>query len=79
MTTIELRSDIHQLVNTINDIDILRIVKEFLQKSNQTTESWDTLPNHLKKNLTAALEEAARGEFTPHEEVMQQMRTKYYK
>jgi len=81
MTAIELRTDVHQLIDTINDIDFLQTIKELIKKARQTgfADVYDTLPDYVKEDIEIALQEAERGEYVPHEEVMKQMRSKYYK
>jgi len=38
---------------------------------------WDELPPYLQQALDISIEQSIRGEVTPHEEVMAQIRKKY--
>lgn len=83
MNTLELKSDIIQLVEALEDEAVLHAIRILLLKQTQkTTETeepdfWDELPEHVKEGIEIGLAESDRGEGTPHEEVMKEMRERY--
>jgi hypothetical protein len=80
MSTIQLKSDILKLINLIEDESFLHAIRILLLKQIPNTETkdfWDDLPIQIRKDIETALVEADKGEFIPHEEVMQEMRVKY--
>ena len=78
MNTIEIQSDIEQLVKRVYDDDILAIVQKLLAKyADNEPIIWDELPAELQKKLEKAEEDSKAGRITPHEEVVKKFRQKY--
>ena len=79
MNVVELKSDLHKLIDKINDTNILNAIKVILSKQAKESESdwWDELSEEERKSIEIGLAEADRGEVRPHEEVMEEIREKY--
>ncbi len=70
MNTIELKSDLHSLIDKVNDTDILNAIKAILSKQVSEGDFWDELPLHVKESVKRGMEQAKRGEIKTHAEVM---------
>ncbi|MDD2564581.1 MAG: hypothetical protein PHU27_10240 [Salinivirgaceae bacterium] len=72
MNVIELRSDIHNIIDNITDENILQAVK-ILLSSNRVDKAdwWETISEEERKEIEIGLAEAERGDVIPHEEVME--------
>jgi predicted transcriptional regulator len=77
MKIIELKSDLHQLIDNINDVTILNAVKVLLSKKEEGSDWWNEISEAERKLIEQGLAEADRGEFIPHEQVMKEARAKY--
>jgi predicted transcriptional regulator len=72
MDVIELRSDLHNMIDKITDSNILNAVKTLLSGKTVTeTDWWDTISDEEWAEIEQGLAEADRGEVIPHEEVME--------
>jgi len=77
MGTAELRNKIIQLLNTDN-VSYLEDVFDFAKnKRIQTGDPFLELPTEIQELLQESMEQAERGEVTPHAEVMAEVRKKY--
>lgn len=71
MDVIELRTDLHNMIDKITDSNILNAVKTLLSgKTSTQTDWWDTISDEERAEIKQGLAEADRGEVVPHEEVM---------
>jgi len=71
MDIVELRTDLHNMIDKISDSNILNAVKTLLSaKATTQTDWWDTISDEEKTEIEQGLAEADRGELIPHEEVM---------
>ena len=71
MNVFELKSDLHHLIDKINDKRILSAVRTILSKqTEQSSDWWDTISDEERAEIEQGLTEADRGEVIPHEEVM---------
>jgi hypothetical protein len=80
MSTIELKSSLHDLIEGIEDNDILSAVYLLLAKQQNKTDEkdfWDELPDYVKVGIEEGLAQSERGEGIPHDEVMKQIKAKY--
>ena len=78
MDTIELKSDLHQLIERANDLSILEAIKIILSKESIRKGDWaDTLNDSQKEELEASIKEADQGETISHAEAMQQIKDRY--
>lgn len=77
MGTSELRDKIIQLLDTDN-VSYLEDVFDFAKnKRIETGDSFLELPTEIQELLHESIAQAARGEVTPHAEVMAEVRKKY--
>lgn len=78
MNAVELKSDLHRLIDKVNDVDILKAVKIILSKESKSRTDWsDTLSDRLKTELEESILEADQGKTLTHEEAMKQIKKKY--
>ena len=72
MDVIELRTDLHGMIDKITDSNILNAVKTLLSGSTVSqTDWWDTISDEERAEIEHGLEEADKGEVISHEEVME--------
>ena len=79
MSTIELRSDLHTLIDSIKDQSLLSRVREVINQilSSEKVDCWDELSSEEKAAINEGLAQAKRGEGATHAQVMKEMRSKY--
>lgn len=78
MKAIELKSDLHRLIDKVNDVDILRAVKIILVKESEHKVDWaDALSDGLKTELEESILEAEQGKTVSHDEALKQIRSRY--
>lgn len=78
MNALELKSDLHNLVDKVNDISILNAIKVILTKETEKSYDWaDSLSEPLKAELEASILEADQGKTISHEEAMKQVKNRY--
>lgn len=71
MDVIELRADLHNMIDKISDHNILNAVKTLLSgKTAKQADWWDTISEEERTEIEQGLAEADHGELIPHEEVM---------
>ena len=71
MNVIELRSDLHNMIDKITDSNILNAVKTLLSERTSTqADWWDIISDEERAEIEQGLAEADRGEVISHEEVM---------
>ena len=76
MDVIELRADLHNMIDKISDSDVLNAVKTLLSgKTVKQTDWWDTISEYERAEIVQGLAEADRGELIPHDEVMAKYKT----
>lgn len=82
METKELKKDIHKIVDNINDNNILNAIRILLYSQVSQTNNidfWDELPENAKNSISKGIEQAEKNIFIPHNEVMQNIKSKYLK
>jgi len=78
MKAIELKSDLHRLIDNVNDVSILNAIKVILAKETEKKYDWaDTLSNELRTELEESISEADNGETVSHNEAMSQIKNRY--
>lgn len=78
MNAVELKSDLHSLIDKASDLNILQAVRIILTKESGKRIDWaDNLSDELRKELEASIEEADKGVTLSHEEAMDQIRNRY--
>lgn len=70
MNTLELKSDVHTLIDKINDINILNAIKTLLSKQVAEADFWNELPLNAQESILKGIKQAENGETKSHEEVM---------
>ena len=70
MNSIELKSDIHNLIDNVNDINILNAIKVLINERVSESDFWDKLPLDVQKSILKGKEQTEKGESKSHEEVM---------
>jgi predicted transcriptional regulator len=70
MENLSIKSDVIALVEKVSDLQVLEAIRVLLTNKVDDQDFWDTLPDFQKKSIERGLEQAAKGETRPHEEVM---------
>lgn len=71
MNVIELRSDLHNMIDKITDSNILNAVKTLLsERTAAQTDWWDIISDEERAEIEEGLAEADRGDVISHEDVM---------
>ncbi len=71
MDIIELRADLHNMIDKISDSSILYAVRTILSgKAVKQADWWDSISEEERAEIKQGLAEADHGELIPHEEVM---------
>ena len=78
MTTREIKTDLHFLIDNINDEGILNAVRTILSKQIKNRTDWaNDLSEELRAELKKSLIEAGKGKIISHEVAMKQIKIKY--
>ena len=70
MNIIELKSDLHSLIDKVDDTTILNAIKAILSKQIGGGDFWDELPLNIQESIKRGMEQARKGEAKAHSEVM---------
>jgi len=70
MDALELKSDLHNLIDKVEDVNILSAIKAILSKEVNEEDFWDELPLSVQESVRKGMEQARRNEARPHSEVM---------
>ena len=71
MTTIELKSDLHGLIDKVNDKTILKAIKAILSQQVKEVDVWEELPQKVQESVKRGMKQAEAGNMKSHKEVMQ--------
>ena len=80
MTTTQLKSSLHKLVEGSKNGKLLSVVYELLASDKSKSGSadwWDTLTKEQKSEIEQALHELQSGKGIPHKDVMAKYKGKY--
>ncbi len=79
MNTMNLQARKLELVQMILNTDRPNLLEKVSQilKQEEEADWWDELPISVQQAIEVGIKEADRGETTPHEEVMKEVRLKY--
>lgn len=71
MSTTELKSSLHQLIDEVQDSKTLKAIYTLLSKREVVeVDFWDELSDAQKASVERGIAQANRGEFKSHKEVM---------
>jgi len=70
MNVIELKSDLHSLIDKVNDITILNAIKDILNAQVKEKDFWEELPLNIQESVKRGMEQARSGNTKAHSEVM---------
>ncbi len=71
MNAIELKSDLHNLINQVNDTNILYAVKTILSSQVKEADFWEELPLTVQESVKKGMEQARNGKTKAHTEVIE--------
>ncbi len=77
MDVIQLKSDIHSLIDKVNDTSVLKAIRTILRKQTEEVDWYDQLSDAERKSIKRGISDANSGKLIPHEEVMKKVRAKY--
>ena len=79
MTTLELKTNAHQLIDDIQDSKLLKTIITFIAKAKGEPKEdfWNQLSDDQKAAIEEGLAQLKRGEGIPHEQVMKEAKAKY--
>jgi hypothetical protein len=78
MKAVQLKSDLHRLIDKVNDVDILKAVKTILTKESEHKSDWaDSLSENLKAELQKSILEADQGKTVSDEEALKRIKSRY--
>lgn len=70
MNEMELKSDLHSLIDRVNDKTILKAIKDILSVQLKENDFWEKLPAKVKESVKRGMEQAQSGQTKAHTEVM---------
>lgn len=70
MNNVELKSDLHSLIDKVEDTTILNAIRAILSKEVKEGDFWEELPLSVQSSVKRGMEQSKRGETKPHSEVM---------
>ncbi len=80
METLELKTNIFQLIDKLEDTDVLHAINTLLEKQfskPSTQDFWNDLPPDIRNTIKASVSEADSGKLIAHNQVLQRFKTKY--
>lgn len=80
MGTIELKANLHQLIDAIEDNKVLNSIFILLTRQlsvNESVDFWDELPEEVRNEIEEAIKEAERGEVYSHKSMVNEMKARY--
>jgi hypothetical protein len=70
MDVTELKSDLHILIDKVNDLNTLNAIKEILSAEVKDKDFWKELPLNVQESVKRGMEQAQSGKTKAHTEVM---------
>ncbi len=78
MDIVELRTDLHKMIDQISDSNVLNAVKTLLSGKTAAQEDWwDEVSDEDRKAIEEGLEQLDRGEYLTRSEVREKIQEKY--
>ncbi|HKL33187.1 MAG TPA: hypothetical protein VJ919_11665 [Tangfeifania sp.] len=75
---VELRTEIHELIEKVNDVQLLQAIKVLLSNGIDS-DWWEELSDEEKQAIEKGLNQSEAGELIPHNIVMEEIKQKYGK
>lgn len=70
MNEIELKSDLHNLIDRVDDMTVLNAIREILSAQVNGNDFWEELPLNVQESVKRGMEQARSGKTKAHSEVM---------
>ena len=79
MSTLELKSNLHNLIDAVDDSKILNAIYALLSKKTTAKEVdfWNEFSEEQKAEIKESIAQADRSELIPHEQVMKEIKSRY--
>ena len=77
MSTADLKTHLHDLIDGITDNSVLQAVYTLLSKATADTDWWDELSDESKAKTLESLAQAKNGDTVSHGDAMQRMSKKF--
>ena len=77
MDTIEIKTDLHSMIDQINDIRLLQAIRVLLSGKSQETDWFDDLSKEEQELLEQGIGESDNGEFFSHNEILNEIKERY--
>ncbi len=79
MDSIQLKTDLHRLIDQIEDSRLLQAVHTILAREvgQDQPVDWDQLSTAEKQAISEGLDDIAKGHVSSHEEVMSRIKSKF--
>ena len=80
MTTVKIKSNLHKIIDSIEDHSILNAVYSILSKvktKKSEIDFWDELSEEEKASIEEGLSQIKKGQIYSHEEVMKEIAAKF--
>jgi predicted transcriptional regulator len=76
METVELKTEIHELIEKVNDTQLLHAIKVLLSKG-VNSDWWEELSEDEKLALERGMQESEAGDLIAHNVAMEEIKEKY--
>jgi predicted transcriptional regulator len=78
MSTAELKSNLHRLIDSVQDSKMLKITYLLLSKTEEGNKDWwDTISAKEKAAIEEGLKDIKKGNVFSHDKVMQEIRAEF--
>ena len=77
MDTIEIKTDLHSIIDQINDIRLLQAIRVLLLGKSDKTDWFDDLSKEEKKLLEQGIRESDNGKVYSHNEILKEVNDRY--
>ena len=75
----ELKSELHQLIDKIDNPDLLKALKEILSQQHENYDWADKLDSAIVEEIKESIQQAKKGAVIDHSSVMKQFKERYSK
>ncbi|RLD61351.1 MAG: hypothetical protein DRJ05_02815 [Bacteroidetes bacterium] len=77
MDTIELKADLHSMIDQVNDTRLLQAIRALISRGSGETDWFDDLSKEEQGLLEQGIRESDNGEFISHNEILKEVKEKY--